>query len=505
MPRKLLEFLAVLLVLTVPLGSAQAIDSNKLREDIIAGLTHLGGPSAASPVTFDDVRVRPIDKGYRVDVTGLKGKDSDRGQWADVGDVAFSVEETKPGYYHVFDLAVPSSVPIYGGDGKRIALLAYALQRFDGVWVGALSNFLELDLLVTDVRFGLADGSFVLKLERLGGISRAQQGSNGRTDQQAKGRATGLHAEAPGDFALDIAEVSGETSMTGMDLEAYAQLTREYEALAGREGGASEADLAALIQRMSALNVLPGGFAERFSVSDVRATDAAGQSQFRLDHGEMDFAGSGLDQALAELRFGMKHENLDLGENARAQAGPLAALVPRNHSLVASVERLPADRLWHALLRTLAFAASQGGLEGQASGPMNQMLMFMFLGEALPALTEAGTKIKLPHFMIESDAAKLTADGAFDVNPAAPQGFTGAMQVAITGLDRVIALLEEEVKAGNQDAIAGLGMANWLKGLGRRETDGQSQAVDRYSLQLTADGRTLLNGQPFLAPPPPQE
>jgi len=501
---KLLGFLAVLLVLSAPLGGAQAIDSKTLREDIIAGLALLAGPSVAAPVTYDEVRVWPLDKGHRVEITGVAGQGGDQGNWADLGDLAFSVQETKPGYYRVYDLAVPASVPIYDGEGNRFALLAYELERFDGVWVGALSNFLELDLLLTDVRFGLTDGTFVLSLERLGGVSRAQQGSNGRTDQQAKGRATGLHAEVPGEGAFDVAEIAGETSVTGMDLEAYAQLTQEYEALAAREGGASEADLAAFIQRMSALNVLPGSFAERFSVSDVRATNAAGQTQFRLDRGEMDFAGSGLDQALAELRFGLKHEDLDLGESARAQAGPMAALAPRNLGLVAAVERLPADRLWQSLLRTLAFALMQAGPEGQMSGPMNQMLMFMLLGEALPALTEAGTQLKLPHFLIESDVAAITAEGAFDVNPAAPQGVTGALQVAITGLDQVIALLEAEVNGGNPDAFGPLGMANWLKSLARRETNGQSQAVDHYSLELTADGQTLLNGQPFAAPLMPQ-
>jgi hypothetical protein len=74
------------------------------------------------------------------------------------------------------------------------------------------------------------------------------------------------------------------------------------------------------------------------------------------------------------------------------------------------------------------------------------------------------------------------------------------MDVAITGLDDVIALLETEVNAGNQEAFGALGMANWMKTLGRREINGQSRAVDHYNLQLTADGRTLLNGQPFGVP-----
>lgn len=500
MHRKLAGLLAILLVIAVPLGGALALEAKKLREDIIAGLELFVGPMAAAPVAYEEVRVWPQDGSHRVEITGMTSRGGELGYWADLGDLAFSVEETKAGQYRVYDLAVPGSVPVYDADGNRFALLTYDLERFDGVWVVALSNFLELDLLVTDLRFGLADGTFTLAAERLGGISRAEQGADGRTDQRAKGRATALRAEIPGEGALEIAEIEVETDVTGMDLEAYAQLTQEYEALAAREGGPSETDLAAFIQRMSGLNVLPGSFAERFAVSGVRATDAAGQTQFRLDRGELDFAASGFDQALAEVRFGLKHENLEMGESLRAEVGPMGALAPRNMGLVAALERLPADRIWQSLLRTLSFMLMQGGREGQDPAAMNQIMMFMLMGEVLPALTEAGTQLKLPHFLVESEVASMTAEGAFDVNPTSPQGVTGAMDVAVTGLDDVIALLEAEVIAGNQDAFGALAMANWMRSLARRETDGESRAVDHYSIRLAADGQMLLNGQPFAAP-----
>jgi len=503
MNRKLCGLFTALFVLIAPLGAAQAIEAKQLREEIIAGIELFGGPSAAASLTYEEVRVWPQDQGHRVEIAGLTSRGREVGHWVDLGDVAFSVQELEAGHYRVYDLALPPSVPVYDGEGNRFALLAYRLERFEGVWVGALSNFLELDLLATDLRFGLADGSFILGLQRLGGISRAQQSADGRTDQQGEGRATGLHIEMPGEGAFDIAEIEAETNITGMDIEAYGQLTREYEALASREGGPDEAELAAFIQRMSGLNVLPGGFAERLAVSDVRATDTAGRVQFKVDWAELNLGASGFDQPLAEVRFGVRHQDLELGESLRAQAGSMGQLVPRNLALVGSLERLPADRLWQSMLRTLSFALMQSPQEGQNPAAMNQMLMFALMGEVLPALTEAGTQLKLPHLMIESEAAAMTADGAFEVNPVSPQGVTGALNVAITGLDNVIALLETEVSAGNEDAFGPLGMANWLKTLAQRETNSESQVVDRFNLEITPDGRTLLNGQPFAAPMTP--
>ncbi len=500
MRRTLFALLAALFVVAQPPSGALALEAKQLREDIIAGLEAYSGPMAAAPIFYDEVRVWPQDGRHRVEITGVTSRGAELGYWADLGDLAFTVEETRAGHYRVSDLAVPSSVPVYDADGNKFALLAYDLERFDGIWVGALANFLELDLLVTDIRFGLADGSFTLAMERLGGISRAEQAADGDTDQRAKGRATALRGEIPGHGSFEIDEIEVDAEVTGMDLEAYAQLTREYGALAAQEGGPSQADLSAFIQRMSGLDILADSFAERFAVSGLRVKDASGRTQFQLDGGEIDLAASGFDQALAEVRFGLKHENLEMGESLGAEAGRMGALVPRNMGLVAALERLPADRIWQAVLRTMSFMVMQGGQEGQDPAAMNQIMMFMLMGEILPALTEAGAQLKLPHVLIESAAAKLTAHGAFDVNPAVPQGVTGTLDVAVTGLDEVIVLLEAEVSAGNQEAFGALGMANWMKTLGRREINGQSRPVDHYNLQLTADGRTLLNGQPFGMP-----
>lgn len=503
MRRTLFGVLAALFLAAQPLGDALAIEAKQLREDIIAGLALYGGPGAGLPLTYDEVRVWPKDGGHRVEIAGLMGENIELGVQADLGDVAFSVQETKPGHYRVFDLSIPASVPVIDGEGRQFALLAYDLQRFDGVWVSALANFLDFDLLVTDLKFALADGGFTLAMDRLGAISRGETGADGRIDQQAEGRATGLRVVAAGEGTFEVDEIEVETDLAGLDLEAYAQLTQEYEALAAREGGPSNSDMAAFVQRLSALNVLPARLAERFAITGLRVTDADGRSQVRLDQGELDFAASGIDQPRAELRLGLKHDNLELGEGLRAEAGAMSRLLPRNMGLVTSVEDLPMDRIWQSALRTFSFMLMQGGQEGQDPAAMQQIMMFMLMGELLPALTEAGTQLKLPHFLIESEVSTVTAEGALNINPASPLGVTGAMDVVVTGLDEVIALLEAEVNAGNQEAFQMLGMANWMRSLSRRDSGGENGAVDRYNLELTADGQTLLNGQPF-APIIPQ-
>jgi hypothetical protein len=135
---------------------------------------------------------------------------------------------------------------------------------------------------------------------------------------------------------------------------------------------------------------------------------------------------------------------------------------------------------------------------------MGDMVAMMLLAEAIPALAEAGSSLRLPHFQIQSAAASLSAEGQFDVDPAAAQGFSGWMNFALLGLDRIVELIQQEAAAGNPNAQSALVFAFMLKGLARREIDDQGRVVDRYDVVFTAEGQVLVNGQPFGVPAMPQ-
>lgn len=504
MPRRLAALLCAAFFSVAPLSEAAALDAEQLREDIIAGLDGILGPLSGVPLVHDEVRVWPRDGEYRVEITGLASQPAENEVWLDVGDVAFTVQEAGESLYRVRDLSFPDSVSLRSPDGRQTGLLAYRIGRFEGLWSSALANFLDLDLLATDLRFGLTDGSLALSLGRLGTVIRTRRAEDGRYDQDARLRATNLHAQVPEHGTFDVREIHAEGTTKGFDLDAYAVLGHELEALAAGGREPSEADVAGLLERMAELNLFPREFAQRYRISGISAVDAQGQVLCRIAEVEWDAAASDLNQPLAEARFGIKQRGLDLGSAAAAQRGVWRALVPRDASFVIAAERLPGQRLWRALLRAMALSAMQGGRQG-GQGGMADVAPLVLMAELVPAFSEAGTRIRLPHFRMESKAVRLTAEGEFDVDPAAGQGFKGRMDFALAGLDHVITLLESEAAAGNPQAQGALVMATWLRGLARRETDGEGRTIDRFALRLTAAGQLLVNDQPFGAPALPQE
>jgi hypothetical protein len=487
-----------------PFPPAVALDANELRDAIVAGLDGRGGPLTGVPLSYEEVRVWPHDAGHRVEIAGLATQSAESGVSAVIGNLTFTVEEAGQGFYRVRDLSTSESISLHAADGSQAGLLTYRLRRFEGLWSSAIGNFLDMDLLTTGVRFAAADGSLLLSLDQLGAVSRSLQGENGLYNQEANARATAVHSEISGQGAFDVREITAESTVTGFDLDAYAALARELEALAAREGEPSEADIAALFSRMSALNLFPHELAQRIRLSDLAAVDSGGQALFHLDTFEWDVGADRMDEPLAGARLGAQLRKLGLGPAAGAHLGLWRELVPHDAEFVLAIERLPAQRLWQALLRTMALTAGQSGQQQGNPEAMGDMAAMMLLAEAVPALTEAGSSLRLPHFQIQSAAASLSAEGQFKVDPAAAQGMSGWINFALLGLDRIVELIQQEAVAGNPNAQSALAFAYMLKGLARRETDEQGRAVDRYDVVFTAEGQVLVNGQPFGVPGMPQ-
>ena len=495
-------FVAALIVVARPPGAA-ALTADELRQDIIAGLRARLGPLTAIPVSFDEVRVQPREPGFRVEITGLVSVPEGEDAWAEIGDLAFSVEEAGEGLYRVADLSGLDEVRLRGPDGEQIGLLAFRWERFVGTWSSAFAGFLEADLLLRDLRFAFADGSLFLSIAGLGGINRAEDTGDGRYDLNGQGRATGLRAEIPGQGTVEVREIEVETTTRGLDLDAYGALTREWDALNRREAPLDEAEIAAFLEKMAAQDgLLPSEFAERFALTDLLVSDAAGRRVFVVDRAEWDVAGSALDQPLAEARLGARHRGLALGEDA-AGMGVRRELVPGEAGFVITVERLPGRELWRALFNAMAVAARQGAAVQPGSGAGDMALMLL-LGELGPAFGEAGTRIGLPHLRIVSEALEATAEGSAEVDPAAANGLTGALDVALVGLDRTLELLQSRAGPEAPDVQGALMALFWLKTMARRETDGEGRAVDRIAVELTAAGQVLLNGQPMGLPSLPQ-
>jgi hypothetical protein len=476
--------------------SAQALDADGLRQAITDNLRTQLYFIANGQATFD-VEVAEAGDAFAVVVKDLRLSDQPRSFLVDLGTWGFKVKDLGGGFFQVSDVASPGAIMLEGAEGSPLKVASFVLERFEGRWSSTLMNFLDADIVMKDIKAGLEPAGALFTIASLTSQAVGRIDAEGRVDQKASGRGVGLRGAMEGAGGFEATEVFVEYNLEGFDSAAagfFQEFLSETQALQdetldqeSRRKIATE-----LIGKLPSSTVLPGSFGERFTLTGVTVFDHMNQRQGGVDEVEFTFGASGLKTSAAEGKFGTKVTNLAFNPPPELVGAAWLEVVPRNLSFVVAVEQVPVETLWQALFRTMA-------QDFVAQDDATQDLAMSALGiELMSTLTMAGTRLKLPHLAIDSPSAGLNADGILEADAQAMTGAKGALNVAITGLDNVMALAGSAATPEEQQAM---GMLFMLKSTAKRETGADGQPVDVWALELTPDGGILLNGEPFGMPP----
>jgi hypothetical protein len=476
--------------------SAQALDADGLRQAIIDKLKSQLYYFEFSQATFD-VEVTEASDAFAVIVKDLRLSDQPRSFLVDLGTWGFKVKDLGAGLFQVSDVASPGAIMLEGADGSPLKVASFALERFDGRWSSALMSFLDADFVVSDIKVGFEPTGALLSIANLTTKTVGQIDAQGLVDQQATGRAVGLRGAVQGAGGFEANEVFAEVNLEGYDSAAtgfFQDMVSKAQALQDEtmDQDSRRKIAAELIEKLPSSKVLPGSFGERFTLSGVSVFDHMNQKKGGIDELEFSLGASGLKTGSADGKFGTKVTNVAFNPPSELAGAAWVQMVPRNLSFVVAVEQVPVETLWQAFFRTMA----QGFVTQDEATKDLAMSALGF--ELMSTLTMAGTRLRLPHLSIDTPSAGLNADGILEADAQAMTGAKGALNVAITGLDDVMALAGSAATPEEQQAM---GMLFMLKSTAKRETGADGQPVDVWALELTPDGGILLNGAPFGMPP----
>ncbi len=499
MRRPILAALFGLVLGTASLPAAAALDPEALRQDLIEGLQKGHFLYSTRGLSFTDVQTRAHDEAVRVEITGLALPLPDLGGRLELGDLAFTVAQAGIGLYRVSQVRTSSQATLIGEAGERAGLVNYRLDRLSGIWSAGLGTFLDLDAAMSGFELVVPEANLGLAIAEITALNQSTTRPDGLTDMVGATRATGLRMLNPAFGTLEIGEIYADYESHGQDLASLQSFTEVLQSLGDQDTPPGREEMAATLERLAGLNVLPGGFIERFRMSDLSYLDAAQRPRFHLDRVELDLAGGDLQGPLGYASLGLKVAGLSTAAPGGEAADPLNALVPTSAGFIASLERFPARLLLQTVLRGMALPAlsrEQGEAVGEAMGAKMQA-----------AINQAGTVLRLDHLEIETPSGRVAGEGALEVDAAAPAGVTGRLDLTVTGLDQMIALAlsaaqGEQAEPQVQGNVAVLMM---LKGMARREAAPDGTPIDRLDVLLTPAGEILINGQPFGAPAPPPQ
>ena len=395
-----------------------------------------------------------------------------------------------------------SRAAIVDDANDKTALINYSLERLSGVWSTALRNFLDFDMAVDRFEIVVPAESLGFAIDRITAVNQTATRGDGLTDMEGEARATGLRAIGPEIGTVRIGEIVVDYQAHGQDLTGLRAFNEAFDEIGNRDAPPDRNRIAAILERLERINILPQGFIERIQMTDLSYLDAAQQPRFQLDGLEFDLAGGDLNLPLGYGSLGLRMTGARSpapGGSGDGPAGdPLRALVPENLGVIASIERFPIQAWWRSVLRAMTLTLSAGDRDpdtdaiGEAMG-----------AELLAAINQAGTEFRLDRLDIEAPSGRLLAEGAFQADPATAIGVRGHLNLTITGLDEMIAVAmgaagSGQVAPGVQGNMMFLMM---LKGMAKREPGPDGKPVDRLEIVVTPAGDILMNGQPFSMTP----
>jgi len=431
---------------------------------------------------------------YQVSLPFLSLVNDDKSR-LDVGVIRLAVKPLADGNHQV-GIALPPSMPHFDSKGAPEGAMTIGRQQVFGVWAPRFQTFLSLDAALGAIgitnnkgqaRLNLADVAGKVDLKADGAGPNTYSGASSFTLGGLKAHdEKGVPVGSIGTLAIDA-------TYGRLDLERLAKLTDSVPAAAPAAAptpspqaapqatpSASGAPAPAPLPPMPAVpdvQGLFGGAGFTLRLDDIAFTDTDDGTRFGWKQARLQGGVDDLDKPMARATLGFSQNGLSF----EPLPGP-GEFLPQSIEFAMSMGKVPTAALSQAFS-----ASSMPGLDiataGAAAG-------FQFLG----ALGQAGSEIKVDRLSVVTPATAGTLNGQATFTQSAAFGAVGAFSLVMRGLDSAIKALKP--KGGKPDPdtqgiIQGLTM---IQALGQQSKDERGQELRTYRIDLTPEGKVMLNG-----------
>lgn len=479
-------------------GPDTAQVSADLKSGVEAQLARIEGPAADKVLSHTAVNVTAQKDGaYLVSIEGLKIQPAPEG-YLDIGTISYLAKPKDDKSYEVSGLKLPESMPFKGPDGKERGKLTATTKAFNGIWLKEISAFQKLDAEFSDI--AATDGEGDVRVADAKFSNALTDKGGGVFDAAGNLVLSGFTAKDTGGGVFAVAEGRFDGKYDSMKLADYQAALGKYQELAvkqvglAEQGGAnaqqppalSPEEQKAMSDAISALAASVKGGDFKVALSGLKYTDGS-ENPFTLGALTLGTTVDGINQDKASLGFDIAHQ--DLGLATTATNSPVAqASLPKNGNLSLKVSGIPSKDIVKVLADNLPGVVSSDVTMAEANA--TAMLV------ALQAVFQAsGATIEVAPSQLVSQLLELKADGNFNVTPQSAFGIVGGINIAIRGIDDLLALAQKTPEDFDaQQAIGSIGM---LQQYSEREQGADGKPVDKFKIELNDAGQFLVNGKPM--------
>ena len=495
--------LAALLALTAcEKGPDRAKVAAELKAGVEEQLKKAEEPAGQQILSHTAVNVTPQDDdAYLVSIAGLTVQPSPE-VYLEGGTVSYLAKPKDETSYEVSKLTVPQTMPFKGPDGKDKGKLTVTTKSFSGVYSKALTTFQQMDAEFADIiatddqgaEIGLGNAKFTVNMADKGG---------GVADALVKVSLAGLTAKEDAGGFFSIAETQIDAKYDSWKLAEYQAAALKYQELVLKQAAVLEQGVSGQSASGQPASLSPE---EQKALADAIATMASSikGGDFKIAFKELKFTEGGeepfsmggltlatvidgINQEKATLNFDIAHQ--DLVVTSPDVAGPVTqASLPKSGNLSIKVSDIPSKDMVKVMTDNLPGMAASDPAMAQA----NAMAMVV----ALQAVVQSsGAKIEIAPSQLLSQLVEIKADGAFDVKPQAAFGIVGGLNVAIRGIDDLLALAQKTPE--DYDAQQAMQSIQMLQALSAREQGADGKPVDKFKIEVGEGGQMTVNGKPM--------
>lgn len=334
-------------------------------------------------------------------------------------------------------LKLPQPLTLYGANGFRLGDIALGRQNLALSVSADGRSLIAADIDVGDAKFIPAMGAGTGSLAALRFILTPKAAMGGAWSGQVSLSLDGLSVKDPmGVDRLAVKRLRLDASADGLDMRRMGALL-------------ADGDRANLDRLARSLDI---------------SADIAGFRQVRdngtrtlLDSGKGKLTLSVLTVTKAGLGLDWEHDGLE-----HTGPGIDPGLLPTKAELALTGTSLPRE--------LLTGARPPGGWT--------------------PLLASSGSAVKIPRLSLWNAQSTVLGKGDFQFSTGSANGVTGQADLALRGVDRIIAGVNQTMGARGAGLAIGLYA---LQGLGRQEA-GEKGTTHQYRLTMDNDGRVILNG-----------
>lgn len=487
---------------SLPAAAAMSTEDGKRLKDLFGGMVdHYRNEAKlqGGDLTVEgSVMVEAGDNYFAITLPHLTSVSPD-GTKINIGLIAINAVPGDQPQEWKMTLAMPTPITMYDASGKESGVLEIGSQNFAGVFHESFRNFVRLNAQYKNISFyDPADGARIT-IPDARAVYDLKQGSNKLWSGPMNLSASNIQATFGNTGAAGkIASIRLDSTIKDYSIEEANAYNEKMEALiesldTDRPSDSNSHFMGMYNTVFDFLTTVWDGFGSNFTINGAEfITPAMGNkpaSTVKIGKLGFGFSADGLKSNRVMLHPTVTLSGLSITPPP-AELGPIS---PDSLNLDLTLNNLPLQQLSELGKKSLEQSSQSpesGGLVMQNTVAMAQKL-----------LTDSGATLKIANTGASKDNQySLSLNGAAAANIQAQLGGTAKLRLEVFGLETILSSLQTIINdpAANpeskQSATEALQAMTVLQMIGQQGTNAVGQPIRSYDVEITPDGKRLLNG-----------